>query len=369
MTRITVSSCRTARALAVANARYWPTVLPLVRRELRRWRRHALAIPDHRWRTIALAKLQSEAFNAEVAATVATLAPLRHRSRTVRAIVALEVLYDYLDGAHEHAAHQYRGGEHLFDAFVAAIAGPPDLQTSTGYYRDLPGTDDGGYLAALASTCHTALDGQPAAEAVRSAATVAAMRCAHAQRLTHEISRSGPDRLRRWSIEPARDAALMWWEYAAGSAASVLPIHALLAAAADTRTTPADAAALDRTYFLAATLSTLLDSLVDAERDTRLGEHSFIGYYASPTQRTIRIAHIAHRATASAGGLPHAAHHAMAIIGVAGYYLSAPTTTTDDVSGTRSEVRAAVGQTATPILAIFATWRALKHVRAGRAAR
>ncbi len=92
---------RAALALALANARYWPTVAPVVRRELERWRGRAQAIPDPELRALALSKLSGERFNAEVAATLATLAPRAHRRDAVEAIVALEVLFDHLDGRTE----------------------------------------------------------------------------------------------------------------------------------------------------------------------------------------------------------------------------------------------------------------------------
>src|SRR5215218_1030654 len=92
-------------ALVRANARFWPTVFPAVRRELRRWDRRAHTIPDPALRSQALAKLRNERFNAEVAATLATLvAPVRRREVT-EAIVALEVMYDYLDGLGEQSVH------------------------------------------------------------------------------------------------------------------------------------------------------------------------------------------------------------------------------------------------------------------------
>src|SRR5215212_2244230 len=91
------SSAAATVALVRANVRFWPSVLPDVRRELRRWDRRAEAIPDPVLRDQALAKLRHERFNTEVAATLATLVPPVRRHAAVEAIVALEVMYDYLD--------------------------------------------------------------------------------------------------------------------------------------------------------------------------------------------------------------------------------------------------------------------------------
>ena len=84
--------------LLIANARYWRTVAPAARAELRRWEQRARSIDDPIARRVALEKLRREGFNAEVAATLAVFAPRRARAEVATTIVALEVLYDYLDG-------------------------------------------------------------------------------------------------------------------------------------------------------------------------------------------------------------------------------------------------------------------------------
>src|SRR5580692_1011725 len=88
---------RAGLALVLANARYWTTVAPEVRVQLARWRTRAIEIENPELRALALHTLQEEGFAAEVAATLATLTPRRHRAATIRGIVALEVMYDYLD--------------------------------------------------------------------------------------------------------------------------------------------------------------------------------------------------------------------------------------------------------------------------------
>src|SRR5580704_2983702 len=70
---------RAGLALVLANARYWTTVAPQARSELARWRARANQIEDRELRTLALGKLAEEGFAAEVAATLATLTPRRHR--------------------------------------------------------------------------------------------------------------------------------------------------------------------------------------------------------------------------------------------------------------------------------------------------
>lgn len=349
------------RALALANVRYWTTVHRRVRAELRHWERQAAAIPDPTWRTIALDKLESEHFNAQVAATLATLAPHHLRPTVVRAIVAAEVLYDYLDGASEQTAPH--GGANLYAAFATAL-GHERFETAH-YYADLT-TDDGGYVQRLALTWHNALCQLPAAAHVHKAARRAADRCATAQTLTHRLPADGIESLRRWSETNASRHHLAWWEYAAGGAASILSVHALIAAAADTGTTAADADAIDDAYLLACALSTLLDSLVDCERDVAEGAHSFIAYYADERQQTDGVSAVARRAITAASRLRDAPHHVMTVVGVAGYYLSAGGATTSRARPTAAAVRSQLGPVANPILSIFAMWRTAKTARNGQ---
>jgi hypothetical protein len=82
-------TARAGLALVLANARYWPTVAPVVRAQLHRWEQHAHAIPDPVLQALASKKLHEEHFNAEVAATLAVTSPPAYRERVVEAIVAL----------------------------------------------------------------------------------------------------------------------------------------------------------------------------------------------------------------------------------------------------------------------------------------
>ena len=354
-----VTAADTLRALALANLRYWTSVHRLVRTELRHWERRAAEIPDETWRTIACDKLTTEQFNAQVAATLATLAPRALRAPVVRAIVAAEVLYDYLDGASEHT----NGDRQLYDAFATAV-GNGDF-TATHYFAALA-SDDDGYLHQLAETCRDALARLPAATVVAPAAQQAADRCATAQTLTHRIPEDGPKPLQAWAETQAHRHDLAWWEFAAGGAASILAVHALIAAAASPTTTPQDAAAIGNAYLLTCALSTLLDSLVDHERDQAAGTHSFTAYYANDADRARGIATVAGHALAAAAQLPKPAHHAMTVAGVAGYYLSADGASSPYARRAAAAVERELSPALGPILAIFAMWRLAKRLRALR---
>jgi tetraprenyl-beta-curcumene synthase len=354
-------SARALLALVLANARYWPTVAPEVHRQLRRWEREARAIPDPVLRAHARTKLREERFNAEVAATLATLAGVRHRRRVIAAIVAFQVMYDYLDALGEQPVEDpLRNGRQLFEAFLAALSPP----TSSGrdYYRHHPQRDDGGYLDELARTCRTAFAALPSAHTVGHAARTTAALCAEAQTLTHAIPSTGTLPLKAWATPRARPIGLAWWELAAGAAASSLTVHALLAAAASETTSPQEVAQIESAYLLLSTLSTLLDSLVDHEHDTATASHAYLSYYANSTAAGRRIATLAKRANSEVAQLPRPAHHHMTLAGVICYYLSSPAANTPFARPATLAVRDELRPTLTPTLAVFAGWRLAKRI-------
>jgi tetraprenyl-beta-curcumene synthase len=177
--------------------------------------------------------------------------------------------------------------------------------------------------------------------------------------LTHAIALHGTAPLHEWASAQAADG-LRWWEYAAGAAASSLTVHALLAAAADPATTSRHASQIETAYLSLSALSTLLDSLIDYEQDTRDGSHSYVAYYADRTDAAQRITAIARHASSAVRELRHAHHHTMTVAGVAGYYLSAPGATGPHAQPVAESIISNLQPAISPILAIFWLWRRAK---------
>jgi tetraprenyl-beta-curcumene synthase len=361
------SAAEAAVALIRANARFWPTVLPEVRRELRGWDRRARLIPDPVLRAQALAKLRHERFNTEVAATLATLVPPVRRRKVTEAIVALEVMYDYLDLLTEQPVSEpLADGRQLYRAFVDAVApaGP-----FVDYYRHHPQCDDGGYLVALASTCRRALWSLPAAAVVAPAAMAVLTRCGEAQTRTHAVAQLGPGQLRTWASAQPEAGLLYWWETAAGAAASVLAGHALVALAANPATTRADAEQVAAAYLTTCALTTLLDSLIDAEADAADGGHPYLAYYASGAEAAERLGMLAREAVVAVERLPRAPHHLMTVAGAVAFYLSAPAARQAHARRLTAPMRCELRPLLAPPLAIFAAWRGIKRRRKALRAR
>jgi tetraprenyl-beta-curcumene synthase len=358
-------------ALALANARFWPTVAPEVSRQLARWQQPARAIPDATLRRLAVGKLAEEYFNAEVAATLATLAPRARRAQSVRAIVALELLFDYLDGRTEAPvgeaeaqadAIQWR--ERLFEPFLDAVTPPGLRESAPGKASGVgEGSPDAGYLSALSACVREELFALPAAGAVAAVARAGAERCAQAQTRLHAVPTLGQEQLRRWAEDHGAGSGLAWREYAAGCASSVLAVHALIAAAADPHSSEAQARRTDRAYLAIAAVITILDSVADRAQDSAQGHAGFVDLY-EPGELPARMRALSSEALQRCREAPHGAHHAMTLAGAIAYYTSHPGAHEPGAREVVAVVREAVSPTIWPALAVMRCWRAAKGARA-----
>ena len=354
-------------ALALANARYWSTVAPHVQRELRHWQGPASAIGDPRLRALALEKLRRESFNAEVAATIATLAPREHRTDVSRAIVALELLFDYLDGRTEQPPpSRVEQALHLYQPFVDALAVEDGGSPRAPLHE---GTESGDrqYLRSLSTRTSRLFGALPAAGTVSETASASARRCAEGQAHLHAgaapgvgVAASGP--LERWAREQAADSGLEWREYLAGCASSVLAAHAMIAAAAEQHTSEPDARKLDAAYLAIAAVVTILDSLVDAAEDRTHGQAGFIALY-EPGELPGRMRRLTREALARAREAPHGAHHAMTLAGVAAYYTTHPGARAPGAEAVVHAVRGELAPTIWPAVAVLHGWRLAKRAR------
>lgn len=347
-------------ALIVANARYWPTVAAPVHGELSRWGRLAGSIPDLSLRACASDKLRSERFNAEVAATLATLAPRACRRDALEAMVALQVAYDYLDVLGEHGPAEEAAGARpatpeLFELFLDPIASVPAWWD---------GEWDGGYLQELRRALSAALSRLPSYSTVREVAQGAAARCAQAQLLNHSVPHEGTAELERWASEGALSSSLHWQEYLAGAEASVLAIHALIAAAAAEGTTREQAIELDSLYQSIGAF-TMLDSLVDRNEDLAEGASGFVEYYGGDLDLLAdRLEDVMRDVICAARSLPNGPHHIMTLVGVVAYYGSAPGAGSELAKPVFARLEAQLRPVLGTALALMRAWRLAKRVRA-----
>jgi tetraprenyl-beta-curcumene synthase len=349
---------RVMRALALANARYWPTVLPVVHRELEVWKSSASLIDDRALRELALAKLQGEYFNAEVAATLATLAPRGARTQATEAIVALELMFDYLDGRTElHSGDPLGEGARLYEPFVRAVENSQLVQAHK------LGDGEDRYLWALAARTRESLRALPTARQITDAATRALARCAQTQTRLHAAAALGDPQMQEWAEDHGRNSGLGWREYLAGGASSVLAVHALIAAAASPLTSPEQADRIDAAYLAIGGVITILDSVVDRATDEARGELGFIRLFPARGELALRTRALIGEALARVREAPHSAHHEMTLAGVAAYYTTHPGAHDAAARDLVRMVQRELSPTIWPTLGVLRAWRMGKAMR------
>jgi tetraprenyl-beta-curcumene synthase len=354
-------AARAGVALVLVIARYWTSVAPLVRGQMHRWREHAQAINDPVLRALALTKLEEEGFNAEAAAMLATIAPRRHRRGVVEAMVALEVMYDYLDGLTESPCqHTPADGGRLFTAFTDAVA--PSVKCSGDYYRRHPRAEDC-YLEALVATVRSSLSELPATDRLTDILRASAARGAAAQLQIHGASSAGVEMLEQWAKLQAAGTALQWQEFLAGAACSVLSVHALIAAASDSRVTYQQALELDDIYLSISVLPTILDSLIDHEADAASGRASYLQHYDTRDVLAQRLASVISGAVSRSRSAPRGAHHVMTLVGVFAYYASLPAANSEFARPVTAPISKQLRPLLTPALTMMRGWRAAKSLR------
>jgi tetraprenyl-beta-curcumene synthase len=351
------------RAFADVVLRYLVLVLPAARAEHARWTERAAAIPDPELRRTAHESLAKRG-NIEGAALFAVLAPADHRASAIRALVAFQTAYNYLDALSEQPSADPAGNaDQLHQALLTALHLHADHDD---YYAHNPRRDDGGYLHAIVDACRDALAELPSFPAVAVTARVAAARIVDFQTLNLAERDGGHAALRSWASEatPGR-SGLEWWETAA-AAGSSLSVHALIAAAATPDLDPFDARAIDAVYFpWAGALHSLLDSLVDRDEDRRGGRACLLDHYGSTTFAAVRLDTLAARTLRAAAALDRPAHHRVIVTAMCSYYLSAPQCDTAEAQAIHRALARALGLPLAVAVAIF-RGRRLAHTVRGR---
>jgi hypothetical protein len=357
-------TARTSVTLVLANIRYWSLVAPQVRKQLGRWEHHAERITDPTLHDVAVENLREEGFNAQATATLATRAPAEHRDSVVEAIIGLQLIYDYLDSLLERALPDpLDDGRRLYRALVDAVT--LDTEPCGGYYPPALQADDGGYLDELVAVVRRALGRLPSAAAIAEAAKHAAKRCAEAQARAHAVSALGDEQLELWARHNAADTGLQWREFLAGAVSSGFALHALIAAAADPRTTPEQALVIDEVYLSICALTTLLDGLIDYEQDMHsTGKPGYIRYYEDHEALSHALKTVLHRAAARTRDAPNSSYHLMTLVGVVAYYLSAPTASSEFARPVTEQIHHELTPLISPTLAVMRAWRSAKRARA-----
>lgn len=342
-------------ALVAVYARECAWIAPQVRREVRCWRARAAAIPDPLLRRDALLSLDHERLNTEGAALFAVL-PRRRDPELLRALVAYQIMLDYLDTLCERiGGHPAEPGRVLHCALVEAL--DPRLAV-TDHCRALPwDASDGGYLAALIAECRAGC------AALRGYAQVREEAVRAARRFVVQVANHDPSPARRdatlvaWARREFPCGSPVAWFEEAAAASSTLGIHALLALASGRVPEVTEVAAVVAAYMpWICAASTLLDSFVDQQEDAREGNHNYLVHYACADAAAGRLAEIVATSVAAALALPDGERHAVIVCGMIAMYLSKSSVSTPALHATAMELLRAGGPLAAverPILAFL----------------
>ncbi|HYM44939.1 MAG TPA: DUF2600 family protein [Solirubrobacteraceae bacterium] len=351
-----------AFAFASAARRYWLGVFPTVRSETRRLWQCAHAISGTEPRLLAIHNLRAEHGNLEGAAAFAAFLPCTYRNYVVRAQVAFQAAYDYVDSlAEQPRVASATNARRLHYALIVALSpGIPHLD----YYAHHTCREDDGYLVELVDTCRGAISRLPSYPLVAEAIRRNARRIVAYQSRTNLESEHGSRALVTWaSRETPPETNLWWWETGAACGSS-MAVFALLAAAADPQLTQSSAEMVEAVYWpWAGALHSLLDSLIDRAEDAVTGNHSLVAHYASPREMAARMQLIAAEAAQRANAV--GIEHRLILAGMASLYLSDQRAWHPGVRLTTERVLGALGGLARPAMLMLRVRRlAHRHNRA-----
>jgi tetraprenyl-beta-curcumene synthase len=329
--------------------------LPAISREIRRWRRRALAIPDAPIREDALSSIERKRGHTDGAALFWIL-PRRRNLELLRLLVTYEMIWDFLDTVNEHGANRGQAnGRQLHLALVEAL---DPSRAISDYYQHHPWREDGGYLRALVETCRRGCGALPSYPRIRSLVVREAKR-AQVLALNHDLDPACRDAsLRRWAereFDGRREAS--WFELS-GAASASLTVHVLLALAAEPACTEHEIDRACAAYFPWLSLATtMLDSYVDQVEDEASGDHSYIAHYASPAVAARRVCEIVERAARECRRLRNGHRHAVIASCMVAMYLSRDSARTPSMRASTDRFVAAGGSLTRVLLPILRLWR------------
>src|SRR5262249_18733676 len=157
--------------------------------------------------------LDEEHWNLEGSAAFAAFVPRGVRGAVIRALVAFQTIFDYVDSlAEEPAADPVANGRALHEALLVAVT--PGRPHPDYYAHHAPG-DEGGYLRELVARCRDALVRLPSHGAVLEPLQRAVQRMIAYQTLIHGDGALAHAPLAAWARRATPQGSdLRWWETA-----------------------------------------------------------------------------------------------------------------------------------------------------------
>jgi tetraprenyl-beta-curcumene synthase len=329
-------------------------------RELTRWRKRAVRMPEGPLRTDALDALLRKRGQSDGAALFSILPRSRNRSY-LRLLVAYQVIWDYLDSVNERGAHAgIANGRQLHLALFDAL--DPD-SPKRDYYAYGPWRDDGGYLQALVDTCRHCCKRLPSYDRVRGLVLRDALR-AQVLALNHDIDPHRRDRsLRQWAdVEFPGGHDANWWELT-GAASAGLPTFALLALACDPDPTDQEIEQTHAAYFpWASAVACMLDSYADQAEDAQRGGHSYLEHYPSTEDGIAGTCRLVHHSLCELDVLENSGKHMVILCSMVALYLSKSSARAPEMRAFSDRIARAGGSLSRTLIPVLGLWRAVHRL-------
>ncbi len=308
-------------------------VLPMVEKELKKWRKKAAAIPSRELREQAENSLRDKRFHCQGGSFFA-LYPFSGTAlpgkEMVVFIVALQTISDYLDNLcdryHEPGMEDVMGNGMEEEAFTmlhrAMRAAVDDSVAIEDWYRYCR-QGEADYLNSLIKCCRQSISHFPGYRDVRDSIIQLVSLYSNLQVNKHLPESRREKRLTQW-LAGEYDYGISWWELAAATG-STLGVFALAAVAADGKVSIREKEKLTESYFpWICGLHILLDYYIDLDEDREHGDLNFVSYYQTPREIADRLSYFLKKSLQKAAELPRPRFHATVIKGLPALYLSDP---------------------------------------------
>lgn len=296
--------------------------LPLVKKELKRWRQEARHCVDLDLKTQALNSLSSKDFHCYGGAVFAINAGHQEKE-LIRLIVAYQTICDYLDNlCDRNDCVDGQAFQQLHAALLDALQ--PD-QVKSDYYQYYRHQNDGGYLNKLVDECRSCLTRLPSCHLVYDDLIGLAQWYIDLQVKKHVHLDHRERLLIEWADSHLPNyPGIRWQEFAAASG-STLAVFALMVVASQKSIDSNESQQIAKAYFpWICGLHILLDYFIDQQEDREGGDLNFTFYYADHEDMLYRLKLFIYQAHQQASQLNQPIFTKTVIEGLLALYLSDP---------------------------------------------
>ncbi|MCE5284481.1 MAG: tetraprenyl-beta-curcumene synthase family protein [Pelosinus sp.] len=296
-------------------------IFPKVKCELAYWQKKAQQA-EPALKEQALASITAKRFHC-LGGSIYSLYTGKFSKNAVRFIVALQTISDYLDNLCDRAGiADEKAFRQLHLAMTDALTPYKPLEN---YYLYYPYKQDGGYLAALVTTCQKEAAKLPNYLIIQKDILALAGLYSELQTYKHLDPVTREEKIKLWTstylpVYPQ----LTTWEFAAATG-STLGLFALCAAAKSTQLKYELASRIAEAYFpWISTLHILLDYYIDEVEDSLSGDLNFVSYYTANEDIPQRLSFFLKEAFFRIQRLPQSIFHYTILCGLIAMYLSDP---------------------------------------------